>query len=141
MGWFDSFSYWVRDNVTDPISNTIERAGNAALDSLDQAVDRMHAGGNDVIDAVCDPIGTVKDAATYISENPGKTLLAAAGVAVAVGAVAAKSTPAGHLVGTVYGPNKKGGGHDHRYNTGEDRTPSQLAADAARAAASALKRS
>lgn len=29
----------------------------------------------------------------------------------------------------IYGPNKKDGGHDHRYNQREDRTPSQKAGD------------
>lgn len=29
----------------------------------------------------------------------------------------------------VYGPNKKSGGHDHRYNRNDDRTPSQKSSD------------
>jgi hypothetical protein len=31
------------------------------------------------------------------------------------------------------GPQKKTGGHDHRYNTGDNRTPAQKAADKLRA--------
>lgn len=31
-----------------------------------------------------------------------------------------------------YGGTKIGGGHDHRYNTGADRTPAQKAADEAK---------
>lgn len=34
--------------------------------------------------------------------------------------------------GAVDGPNKRNGGHDHRYNTGEDRTPSQKKGDSSR---------
>ena len=29
----------------------------------------------------------------------------------------------------IYGPDKKDGGHDHRYNTGNDRTPAQKSGD------------
>lgn len=35
-------------------------------------------------------------------------------------------SPSGFIV---YGPNKKSGGHDHRYNTGDDRTPRQKEGD------------
>ncbi|WP_139213541.1 hypothetical protein [Pseudomonas costantinii] len=31
-----------------------------------------------------------------------------------------------------YGPQKKNGGHNHKYNKGEDRTPAQKAADIGR---------
>ncbi|QJI10978.1 hypothetical protein HKK58_05435 [Pseudomonas sp. ADAK22] len=31
-----------------------------------------------------------------------------------------------------YGPQKKNGGHNHKYNKGEDRTPDQKAADIGR---------
>ncbi len=34
--------------------------------------------------------------------------------------------------GAVDGPNKKGGGHDHRVNTGDDRTPAQKEGDKSR---------
>jgi len=29
----------------------------------------------------------------------------------------------------IYGPNKKGGGHDHRSNRNKDRTPAQKSGD------------
>jgi len=34
--------------------------------------------------------------------------------------------------GLVPGPNKKNGGHDHRSNTGKDRTPAQKEGDSKR---------
>ena len=38
----------------------------------------------------------------------------------------------GRLDAIDYGKQRLDGGHDHRYNTGVDRTPAQRAADAAR---------
>ncbi|MCS4231352.1 hypothetical protein M2410_002086 [Stenotrophomonas chelatiphaga] len=38
----------------------------------------------------------------------------------------------GRLGAIDYGKQRLDGGHDHRYNTGVDRTPAQRAADAAR---------
>jgi hypothetical protein len=42
------------------------------------------------------------------------------------------SLPSGTLGAIGYGKQRIDGGHDHRFNTGVDRTPAQRAADAAR---------
>lgn len=40
------------------------------------------------------------------------------------------STPSSHSVGVIdYGKQKKDGSHDHRYDTGNDRTPAQKEGD------------
>ncbi|GAA0832349.1 hypothetical protein [Cupriavidus pauculus] len=47
--------------------------------------------------------------------------------------VATKSSSSPGKMGAInYGPSTISGDHDHRYNTGGDRTPAQKAADAAK---------
>lgn len=44
----------------------------------------------------------------------------------------ATKNPSATMGAINYGKTKVGGGHDHRYNTGPDRTPAQKAGDAAK---------
>jgi len=122
MGIFDALCDYVLCPIGSVINDTIEGAA-TVVDSVVNTV---------IIDGVC---GGIDDAVEAIKENPGAVAATVLTVAVTAGVrAAAKGNPMGDVpVGAIeYGYDKVDGSHDHRYNTGRDRTPAQKAGDAAR---------
>ena len=123
--------WWIRENVTEPLINVtcknlmaVAEAGSSKIDSVEQA-------GLDVIDAVFEPTQTIKKAANWVKDHPGESSAAVVSVEAAIVSAKGLIPPMQSRSNTgviSYGKQKAGGGHDHRYSTGDDRTPAQKSA-------------